>query len=96
MQSRRSGEPHSAISRTSFDDRERLIFPGDDEEANTGFGLSDLTEDSDEEEEGKPPPKITNGNGHINGNGNGNGILRTNGVQEYQEVPQKMNGTPLR
>jgi len=96
MQSRRSGEPHSAISRTSFDDRERLIFPSSDEEANVGFSLSDLTEDSDEEEEMDRPIKSirTNGGAHINGHTNGN--IRTPGGQEYREVPQKINGTPLR
>lgn len=85
MQSRRSGEPRSALSRASFDDRERLIFPGDDEEANAGFGLTDLTEDS-EEDDAMEPMRL---NGHANGHANG--ILRNAGVQEYSEVPQKMN-----
>lgn len=93
MQSRRSGEPQSAYSRTSFDDMERLIFPTDDVEANAGFGLSDLTEESEDEditEETKKPL-----NNDIEGHINGNGMVRSpGGGQEYREVTQKENSQP--
>lgn len=101
MQSRRSGEPQSAISRASFGDRERLIFSGSvdgDEEAGVGFGLSDLTEDSDEEDgmgrglNGNPNGRA---NGHVNGNRMVNGKENSR-KQEYHEVPQKIKSPPLR
>lgn len=108
MQSRRSGEPRSAFSRASFDDRERLIFPSDDVEANAGFSLSDLTEDSEDDEMrmqsgvsgvgGKKKKVVRNGagNGLVNGNGR-NGLVRGpvgSGALEYREVAQKENSQP--
>jgi hypothetical protein len=71
MQARRSIDPHrmSVGSNSGFSragDREGLIRAYDEEE-NTGFGLTDLTEDSDEE----APLRSPHLNGLTNGNGNG-------------------------
>jgi len=71
MQARRSLDPHrlslgSAYGRAG--DREGLIRAYDEEE-NTGFGLTDLAEDSDDDATLPLTPTL---NGKANGNGNGN------------------------
>lgn len=68
MQSRRSLDPHRmSMGSNGYGrggDREGLIHAYDEEE-NTGFGLTDLTEDSDEDVH----PRTSNGklNGKMNG-----------------------------
>jgi hypothetical protein len=68
MQARRSLDPHRmSVGSNAYGrggDREGLIHAYDEEE-NAGFGLTDLTEDSDDE--GAPPRSM---NGKANGNGN--------------------------
>jgi hypothetical protein len=68
MQARRSLDPHRmSMGSNGFgrgSDREGLIHAYDEEENNAGFGLTDLTEDSDDD----APPKSANGK--MNGNGN--------------------------
>lgn len=68
MQARRSLDPHriSGGGYNRADDREGLIR-GYDEEEETGFGLTDLAEDSDE----NAPLRSPHPNGLANGNGNG-------------------------
>lgn len=48
-------------------DREGLIHAYDEEENNTGFGLTDLATDSDDD---APPSSAKIPNGKMNGNGN--------------------------
>ena len=69
MQARRSIDPHrlSVGSSNGYGrsgDREGLIRAYDEEET-TGFGLTDLAEDSDED-------LTRTANGKVNGNGNAN------------------------
>lgn len=81
MQARRSLEPHRlSMGSNGYGrgDREGLIHAYDEEE-NTGFGLTDLTEDSDEDN----PPK------HANGKMNGNGNKRSMSEPIEQERPRK-------
>jgi hypothetical protein len=77
MQARRSLDPHR-VSGGWAGDREGLIHAYDEEE-NTGFGLTDLTEDSDDNdgEAGPltPNPLRSHPNGLANGNGNGHGKM---------------------
>jgi hypothetical protein len=72
MQSRRSTDPNRLSVGSAYGrggDREGLI-QGYDEEENMGFGLTDLTEDTDDDGE----PRRANGkaNGKANGNGSAN------------------------
>jgi len=71
MQARRSLDPHRmSMGSNGFGrggDREGLIHAYDEEENNAGFGLTDLTEDSDDD---APPPSAKIPNGLANGNGN--------------------------
>lgn len=75
-------------------------------EANAGFSLSDLTEDSEDDEMrmdsgvsgvGAKKKVTRNGNGGmVNGKGK-NGLVRGSlggGAQEYREVAQKENSQP--
>jgi hypothetical protein len=62
-------------------DREGLIHAYDAEE-NVGFGLKDLTEDSDEDN----PPR--HANGKINGNGNGT----ANAKRSFSEPVERERG----
>jgi len=86
MQARRSLDPHrlsmgsAGYGRSS--DREGLIRAYDEEES-TGFGLTDLAEDSDDED--AAPPRA---NGKANGNGNGNGSAKRS-FSEPIETPRK-------
>jgi len=85
MQARRSLDPHrlsigSAGYRRS-EDREGLIRAYDEEES-TGFGLTDLAEDSDDD----PPPRSTNGK--ANGSGNRN-VDSKRSFSEPMERPRK-------
>jgi hypothetical protein len=85
MQARRSLDPHrlsigSAGYRRS-EDREGLIRAYDEEES-TGFGLTDLTEDSDD----VPAPRSTNGKANGSGNGNANSKMS---FSEPMERPRK-------
>jgi hypothetical protein len=88
MQARRGMDPnrHSMGSNGygRAGDREGLIHAYDEEE-NVGFGLTDLTEDSDED----APLRSVNGkaNGIENGNGNGSGNKRS--FSEPIERPKK-------
>ncbi len=70
MQARRSLDPHRmSMGSNGFgrgSDREGLIHAYDEEESNAGFGLTDLTEDSDDD---APLPSAKT-NGKVNGNGN--------------------------
>jgi len=69
-------------------DREGLIRAYDEEE-NTGFGLTDLTEDSDED----ASLKIANGN--VNGNAIGNGSASSKkSFSEPIETPRKHSPRP--
>lgn len=73
MQARRSLDPNRMSLGSNYGrsgDREGLIRAYDEEE-NMGFGLTDLTEDTDEEGE----HRAANGkiNGKLNGTANGNG-----------------------
>jgi len=63
-------------------DRDGLIRAYDEEE-NTGFGLTDLAEDSDDID---APPRSANGK--ANGNGNGNGSAKRS-FSELIETPRK-------
>lgn len=67
MQSRRSADPRMSVGSAGYGrggDREGLIRAYD-EEANTGFGLTNLAEDSDEDH------RLGHSNGKIYSNGNG-------------------------
>ncbi|KAG9244132.1 magnesium transporter NIPA-domain-containing protein [Calycina marina] len=83
MQLRRSLDPHRmSVGSAGYGragDREGLIRAYDEEEV-TGFGLTDLAEDSDED----APLRATNGNVQ-HGNGNGNGIT----------IPKKSFSSPI-
>jgi len=71
-------------------DREGLIRAYDEEE-NTGFGLTDLTEDSDED----APLETANGNGNGNINAVGNGSASAKkSFSEPIEVPRKPSPRP--
>ena len=92
MQARRSTDPHrmsigsSSYGRTG--DREGLIRAYDEEE-NTGFGLTDLAEDSDE-------GALSRGlNGKLNGSVNGNGkAVGKSSFSEPIEVPRRPSPRP--
>ena len=92
MQSRRSMDPHrmsvgsNGYSRAG--DREGLIRAYDEEE-NTGFGLTDLTEDSDED----APLKSANGNANGNAVGNGSASAKRS-FSEPIETPRKPSPRP--
>ena len=88
MQARRSMDPnrHSMGSYGRAGDREGLIHAYDEEE-NVGFGLTDLTEDSDEDAPLRGVYGKVNGNENGNGNGNGNGNKRS--FSEPIERPKK-------
>ncbi|KAH8589998.1 magnesium transporter NIPA-domain-containing protein [Bisporella sp. PMI_857] len=93
MQARRSLDPHRmSIGSAGYGrgDREGLIRAYDEEE-NTGFGLTDLAEESDEES--RSPRRSTNGkvNGTLNSNGNANG---KRSFSEPLEVPRKPSPRP--
>lgn len=75
MQARRSLDPHrlSIGSNGYRRSEDRSLIHAYDEEENTGFGLTDLADDSDDD----APPRSANGK--ANGNGIGNGHRRTLG-----------------
>jgi len=90
MQSRRSMDPHRmSVGSNGYGragDREGLIRAYDEEE-NVGFGLTDLTEDSDED----APLKSANGNGNAIGNGSASA---KKSFSEPIEMPRKPSPRP--
>ena len=73
-------------------DREGLIRAYDEEE-NTGFGLTDLAEDSDDDDTLPCANGRLNGKAKTNGNGNGNG----NGHKRtFSEPVERARKTPPR
>lgn len=86
MQARRSLDPHRmSIGSAGYgraSDRDGLIRAYDEEES-TGFGLTDLAEDSDDID---APP--LSANGKANGNGNGNGSAKRS-FSEPIETPRR-------
>jgi hypothetical protein len=95
MQSRRSLDPHRmSVGSTGYGragDREGLIRAYD-EEANTGFGLDDLTEDSDD----GGLQQSSNGKIYSNGNGNANGSKRsfTEAIERERSISRKNSPLP--
>lgn len=85
MQARRSLEPHRmSVGSNGYgrgSDREGLIHAYDEEE-NTGFGLTDLAEDSDEDD----PPKSANGK--MNGNGHTRSFSDSIGQERSRKSPR--------
>lgn len=65
-------------------DRDGLIRAYDEEES-TGFGLTDLAEDSDDID---APPLSANGKANGNGNGNGHGTAKRS-FSEPIETPRR-------
>ena len=93
MQARRSGEPHrGSHANARTEDRQGLIHAYDEEE-NLGFGLTDLTEDSDDE--GAPP---MSSNGKSNGKAkvpNGNNDKRSFSEPVPREREHSRKSPPL-
>jgi len=97
MQARRSLDPHRMSMGSAgygrAGDREGLIRAYDEEE-NTGFGLTDLTEDSEDDGHPRGANGRINGKAKANGNGNGHGHKRT--FSEPLERARKTDKTPPR
>ena len=92
MEARRSQSHRMSVGSNRAGDREGLIQAYDEEES-LGFGLTDLTEDTDEEDDPRSPMIASHqqANGHANGNGHGT-HLSTKGYNETIEMQNRKSG----